>query len=142
MPKTSVQSHVPRQWKMCCEAAAAAVAMMISSNVDQPTFWATLSAVGSHEPRRPSGARRTTIPGTRASAPIAAATPSRRFPATAPTRIARSASRSDSAGTSSAPITITRSETERFPQSSSESKKLSTCSRSGTGSIPQAGALS
>ena len=54
--------------------------MMISSNVDQPTFCATLNAVGSHEPRCPSGARRTTIPGTRASAPIAAAIPSRTLP--------------------------------------------------------------
>src|SRR5579871_658250 len=116
--------------------------MMISSNVDQPTFCATLNAVGSHEPRCPSGARRTTIPGTRASAPIAADSPSKTFPATAPTRIASSAAGSESAGTSRAPITITRSETERFPQSSSESSAPSTCSRSGTGLIPQLGVRS
>ena len=97
--------------------------MMISSNVDQPTFCATLSPVGRYEPRRPSGARSSTIPGTRASAPMSAATPSSTFPATAPTRIARSASRSDSAGTSSAPMTITSSDTDRLPQSSVESSR-------------------
>ena len=116
--------------------------MMISSNVDQPTFCATLNAVGSHEPRCPSGARSTTIPGTRASAPIAAAIPSRTLPATAPTRIASIAVGSDSAGTSSAPITITSSETDRFPQSSSESSVPRTRSRSGTGLIPQLGVRS
>jgi len=141
-PKATVHSHLPLQPKTCCDSAAAAEAMMISSNVDQPTFWATLSTLGAYEPLRPSGARSSTMPGTRASAPISAARPRSAFPATAPTTIASKAVRSESAGTSSAPITITRSETERFPQSSVESRPLSTRRRSGTGSMPQLGVLS
>ena len=70
------------------ESAAAAVEMMISSKVDQPRFCATFSTVGAYEPRRPSGARSSTIPGTRASAPIAPARPSSTLPATAPITIA------------------------------------------------------
>jgi len=45
-PNTSVQNQRPCQWNRCCESAPAAVAMMISSNVDQPTFCATLRPVG------------------------------------------------------------------------------------------------
>ena len=116
--------------------------MMISSKVDQPTFCATLSTVGAYEPRRPSGARSSTIPGTRASAPISAATASSTLPITAPVTIASMASRSESAGTSSAPITITSSETDRFPQSSAESSPVSTRRRSGTGVMPQLGVRS
>ena len=101
-----------------------------------------LSAVGAYEPRCPSGARRTTIAGTRASAPIRPASPSIRLPATAATRIASSASRSESAGTSSVPATITSSETERLNQSRKVSTPPSTRRRSGTGSIPQAGVFS
>ena len=116
--------------------------MMISSKVDQPRFWATFSTVGAYEPRRPRGARSSTIPGTRASAPIAPASPSNRFPATAPIRIASSACLNDSIGTSPAAATITSRLTERLPQSSVVSKSPSTCSRLGTGVIPQLGVRS
>ena len=98
-----------------------------------------LRTVGAYEPRFPSGARSSTIPGTRPSAPISAAAARSALPAIAPTTIASSASRSESAGTSRAPITITSSETERFPQSRSESRKPRTRSLSGTGSMPHGG---
>ena len=71
--------------------------MMISSKIDQPTHCAALSAVGTYEPRRPSGARSSTIAGTRASAPISPATPSIAFPIRLPTTIASTASGSESA---------------------------------------------
>ena len=87
-----------------------------------------LSAVGRYEPRRPSGARSSTIVGTRASAPIRPPSPSRTLPTTAAATIAPSATGSDSASpnwsagrTRNAPATITSSETERFDQSSSPS---------------------
>src|SRR5256886_10254520 len=70
------------------------------------------------------------------------ASPSSRFPATAPTTIAIRASRNESAGTSTAPSTITSRLTERFPQRSIVSRSPSTCRRSGTGSIPQLGVFS
>ena len=78
-----------------------------------------------------------TIPGTRASVPIAPAVPSMAFPMTQPSTIASSASGSDSAGTSAAPATTTRSDTPRFPQRSPVSSVPSTRRRSGTGSMPQ-----
>ena len=136
-PKTSVHSHWARKPKSSSESAAAAVAMMSSSNTDQPMPWSTLTPVGRYEPRRPSGARISTMPGTRASAPIAPATPSMTLPITQPTRIATRASGNDSAGTSAAPATITSSETPRFPQSRPVSSVPSTRKRSGTGSTPQ-----
>ena len=114
--------------------------MMISSYTDQPRHWTTLSAVARYEPRCPSGARISTIDGTRASVPTAAAAPSMMQPATDATTIASSACFSDSPGTSSAPATITSRLTARFPQSSSVSPSPSTRSRSGTGSIPHCGA--
>ena len=77
------------------------------------------------------------IPGTRASAPISPAVASMRFPMTQPTRTATSASGSDSAGTRTAPATMTRSDAPRFPQRSPVSSPPSTCSRLGTGSMPQ-----
>ena len=77
------------------------------------------------------------MPGTRASAPIIPATASIAFPMTQPTTIATSAAGSDSAGTRIAPATMTSSETPRFPHSSPVSSPLSTCSRGGTGSMPQ-----
>ena len=77
------------------------------------------------------------IPGTRASAPIAPATPSIVFPITQPMTIASTACGKESAGTSAAPATITSSETPRFPQSSPVSSVPRTRRRSGTGSIPQ-----
>ena len=73
--------------------------MISSSKIAQPTHCAAFSTVGAHEPRRPSGARISTIAGTRASAPISPATPSIAFPIRLPTRIARKASGSESAGT-------------------------------------------
>ncbi len=94
--------------------------MMISSKVDQPRFWATFSTVGAYDPRRPSGARSSTIPGTRPSAPIIAASPRRMLPATAPITIATSACSSESIGTSPAAATITSRLTERLPQSSGQ----------------------
>ena len=60
----------------------------------------TLTAVGMSDPRWPSGARMSVMPGTRASAPIIPAAASMRFPMRQPTRIATSASGSESAGTS------------------------------------------
>jgi hypothetical protein len=80
-----------------------------------------------------------TIAGTRASAPIAPAAASIRFPISAPTTIATTASGSDSAGTRNAPATRTSKLTPRFPQSSAVSSPPSTRRRSGTGSIPQFG---
>jgi hypothetical protein len=113
--------------------------MMISSKTDQPRHCRTLSAVGRSEPRRPSGARSTTIAGTRASAPIIPATPSIALPTMPATRIAAKAPPSESVGTRNAPATITSSETERLPQSRNVSRNPSTRKRSGTGSIPQLG---
>ena len=109
---------------------------------DQPTPWSTLIPVGRYEPRWPSGARMSTIPGTRASAPIAPATASMRLQIRQPTRIATSASGSDRAGTRAAPATMTRSETPRFPQRRPVSRPLRTRRRSGTGSIPQLPSIS
>jgi hypothetical protein len=117
--------------------AAAAVAITSSSKTVQPRHWTTLIAVGRYEPRSPSGARISTIAGTRACAPIAPATASIRFPTRQPTRIATSAVGSESAGTSTAPATITSSETPRFPHRRPMSTPPSTRSLSGTGSIPQ-----
>ena len=57
---------------------------MISSKIAQPRHWRTLSPVARYEPRCPSGARWSTIVGTRASAPISAATPSIAFPISPP----------------------------------------------------------
>src|SRR5262249_11756571 len=128
--------------KTLSDSFAAAIEMMISSNVDQPRFCATLRTVGAYEPRRPSGARRSTMPGTRPSLPIRPARPSRRFPATAPTRIARSAVFRERAGTRKAPSTITRRLMERLPQRSIVSSSPSTRRRSGTGSMPQFGVCS
>ena len=54
--------------------------MISSSKIAQPMHWAAFRAVGSHEPRCPSGARISTIAGTRASAPIIPARPSIAFP--------------------------------------------------------------
>ena len=56
-----------------------------------------LSPVGRYEPRRPSGARSSTIEGTRASAPIRPPSPSIRLPTTAAATIAPIATGSESA---------------------------------------------
>ena len=139
IPKKIVQAAFASKPKSSSESALAAAAMMISSNVAQPRHWTAFRAVGMYEPRRPSGARSRTIDGTRASAPISPAVPTIAFPIRPPTRIARSASRSVRAGTRSAPMTRTSSETPRFPQSASWSKRPSVRRRSGTGSMPQRG---
>ena len=136
-PNTIVQAQRASKPRSSSESAAAAVAITSSSKTVQPRHWTTLIAVGRYEPRSPSGARISTIAGTRACAPIAPATASIRFPTRQPTRTATSAVGSESAGTSTAPATITRSETPRFPQRSPMSTPPSTWSRSGTGSIPQ-----
>ena len=47
------------------------LSMTISSKTDQPRHCTTFSPVARYEPRCPSGARCSTIVGTRASAPIA-----------------------------------------------------------------------
>ena len=44
-PKSSVQNHFPDHPNTRSESAAAAVAITISSNVAQPRFWSTFSAV-------------------------------------------------------------------------------------------------
>ncbi len=136
-PNRSVQAHCASKPRSSSESAAAAVAITSSSKTVQPRHWTTLIAVGRYEPRSPSGARISTIAGTRACAPIAPATASIRLPTRQPTRTATSAIGSDSAGTSTAPATITSSETPRFPQRSPMSSPPSTRSRCGTGSIPQ-----
>ena len=79
-PKKSVHSHFASNPKSSSESAEAAVAITSSSNVVQPIPCTTLTPVGSSEPRWPSGARMSAIPGTRASAPIIAATASIAFP--------------------------------------------------------------
>jgi hypothetical protein len=76
------------------------------------------------------------MPGTRASAPISPAEASIALPTIPPRRIASSASRRESAGTSSAPTTITSSETPSEPQSRAWSTKPNTRRRTGTGSTP------
>ena len=98
-PKRSVQSHCARKPKSSSESAATAVAMISSSKIAQPTHCAAFRTVGPQEPRLPSGARISTIAGTRASAPIIAATPSIALPMRPPRTIARNASGSESAGT-------------------------------------------
>ena len=80
-----------------CESALAPVAITISSNTDQPRHCRMFSPVGRYEPRRPSGARSSTIVGTRASAPISPPSPSITLPTTAAATIAPSASGSESA---------------------------------------------
>ena len=104
------------------------------------------SPVGRYEPRRPSGARSSTIVGTRASAPISPPSPSNTLPTTAAATIAAIATGSESASppcdagrTRKAPATITSSDTERFAQSRKPSNVPSTRRRSGTGSMPQFG---
>jgi hypothetical protein len=116
------------------QSRPAAVAITISSKIAQPMHWATFNTVAAYEPRRPSGARWSTIDGTRASAPMSAASASIELPISPPTRVAASASfseRSKYAGR-----TRTSSEMPRLSQRSVVSKKPSTRSRSGTGSIP------
>ena len=105
--------------------------MTSSSNTVQPMHCMRFTVVGTYEPRVPSGARSITIAGTRAWAPIAPAVASMRLPITQPIAIARSASGSESAGTSTAPATTTRSETPRFPHRSPVSSVESTRSLSG-----------
>src|SRR6185503_19713320 len=123
------QAHHASKPRSSSESAAAAVAITSSSKTVQPRHWTTLIAVGRYEPRSPSGARISTIAGTRACAPIAPATASIRFPTRQPTRIATSAVGSESAGTSTAPATITSSETPRFPHRRPMSTPPSTRSR-------------
>jgi hypothetical protein len=77
------------------QSSPAAVAITISSKIAQPRHCAMLSTVATYEPRWPSGARWSTIVGTRASAPISAASASIEFPINAPTSVAPSASFSD-----------------------------------------------
>src|SRR6185436_16047428 len=136
-PKTSVHSHFASNPKSSSERAPAAVAMTSSSKVVQPIPWSTLTPVGRSDPRCPSGARISAMPGTRASAPIIPATASIEFPMRQPTTMATSAEASDSAGTRIAPATMTRSETPRLPHSRPVSTPLRTRKRGGTGSIPQ-----
>src|SRR3954452_10972859 len=136
-PKTSFQSQIASKPNSLSHSSPAAVAITISSNTAQPRHWTMFNAVGRYEPRRPSGARISTIVGTRASAPISAATASIALPMTAPTSVAASAvpsGRSKYAGRTS-----TSSEMPRFVQSSVVSSVPSTRRRSGTGSIPQLG---
>ncbi len=71
------------------------MAITISSKIAQPRHCATLRTVAMYEPRCPSGARWSTIVGTRASAPISAASASIEFPISAPTSVAASAFFSD-----------------------------------------------
>src|SRR4051794_12041030 len=136
-PNTSFQSHTAWKPKSLSQRSPAAVAITISSKIAQPRHWIMLSPVARYEPRRPSGARISTIVGTRPSAPISAATASIALPITAPTSVAASAvfsGRSKYAGRTS-----TSSEMPRFVQSSVVSSVPSTRRRSGTGSIPQLG---
>ena len=116
--------------------------MISSSKIAQPMHCAAFRTVGPQEPRCPSGALISTIAGTRASAPISAATPSMALPTSPPRTIARNASGSESAGTRYVPATSTSSETPRLPQRRPWSTRPSTRSRGGTGSIPQAGVSS
>ena len=125
-----------------CTSACAAVAMTSTSKIVQPRFCRTLSPVGRYEPARPSGARSSTIAGTPASAPIPAAQPSSALPKIPPTRIASSASGSERAGTRNAPATRTSRLRPRLLHSIPFSRPPSVRSRSGTGVMPQAGALS
>src|SRR4051794_9267681 len=116
--------------------------MTSTSKIVQPRFCRTLSPVGRYEPARPSGARSSTIAGTPASAPIPAAQPSSALPTIPPTRIASSASGSERAGTRKAPATRTSRLSPRLLHSIPFSRPPSVRSRSGTGVMPQAGALS
>ena len=100
----------------------AAVAITNSSKVAQPRFWTTLQAVGSSEPRIPSGARYRTMAGTPVAAAGTAASPSRALPTTAPTTVAARACHRPRAGTSRAPATSSRL-TPRLPQSTAWSRK-------------------
>src|SRR5919198_5649253 len=145
-PNRIFQNATPPKPNSCSESALAPVAMMISSNTAQPRHWSTFSPVGRYEPLRPSGARNSTIVGTRASAPISPPTPSRTLPTTAAATIAASACGSESASpnsdagsTRNAPATITSSETDRFAHKRKPSNAPSTRRRSGTGSMPQDG---
>ena len=78
------RSTARRTPKSSSESAPAAAAMMISSNVAQPRHCSDVQHRSrAYEPRWPSGARMSTIDGTRASAPIMPATPSMRLPISA-----------------------------------------------------------
>ena len=92
-PKRIFQNAAPPNPKTCSESALAPVAITISSNTDQPRHWRMLRPVGRYDPRRPSGARWSTIAGTPASAPIRPPMPSIRFPTTAAATIAASCHR-------------------------------------------------
>src|SRR5436190_4191195 len=136
-PKRSFQNQTASKPKSLSHSRPAAVAITTSSKTAQPRHCRMFSPVARYEPRRPSGARCSTMVGTRASAPISPATASIAFPITAPTSVAASAvfsGRSKYAGRTS-----TSSETPRFVQSSVVSSVPSTRRRSGTGSIPQLG---
>src|SRR4051812_37383227 len=139
-PKTSFQSHTASNPNSLSQSRPAAVAITISSKIDQPRHWITFRPVATYEPCRPSGARWSTIDGTRPSAPISAAIASIELPIRPPTSVARSASFSDRS--KYAGRTSTSSDTPRLSQSSVVSPSPSTRSRSGTGSMPQLGALS
>jgi hypothetical protein len=56
-PNTSTHSSRPPKPRTRSDTSVAAVAITNSSKVAQPRFWTTLQAVGSSEPRSPSGAR-------------------------------------------------------------------------------------
>ena len=94
-PKTSFHSQAAWNPNTLSESAAAAVAITISSKIAQPRHWSTFSPVARYEPRRPSGARCSTIVGTPASAPISAATRASALPTSPPTSVAASACRSE-----------------------------------------------
>src|SRR5437763_241508 len=136
-PNTSFQSHTAWKPNSLSHSRPAAVAITISSKIAQPRHWRMFRPVARYEPRRPSGARCSTIVGTRASAPMSPATASIPFPIRPPTSVAASAVRNGKS--KYAGRTSTSSEMPRFVQSSVVSSDPSTRRRSGTGSIPQLG---
>ena len=104
------------------------------------------SAVGRYEPRRPSGARRSTIVGTRASAPISAAEPEHQV---ADDRCGDDRRERDRQRQREPELVGGEHEERagddheqrdgRFDQRRSPSSSPSTRRRSGTGSMPQDG---
>src|SRR5215218_1498432 len=138
-PNTTTHSSRPRKPKTRSDTSLAAAAITNSSKVAQPRFWTTLQAVGSSEPRSPSGARYSTMVGTPVWEAGTAASPSRALPMAAPSTVAASACHRPSAGTSRAPATSTSRLIPRLPQSTAWSRKPSTRCWGGTGWMPHSG---
>src|SRR5436309_8021855 len=122
------------------EATLATCPMAQNSTAVHPTSWSRLRADGRNEPRSPRTGRNSHMDGTPSRSPARPTSASGRHPMADPTTIARSAFGNPSAGTRSAPVTITSNPTERSPHRTARSPPDRRRRSGGTGRIPQDGA--